>query len=64
MTVAAVRQLQSKLQVLGFDPGVIDGIPGGRTLDALNHYRETKNLPGVSQIEYDTARRSAGLMSA
>jgi len=64
MTVAAVRQLQSKLQVLGFDPGVIDGIPGGRTLDTLNHYRETKNLPGVSQIEYDTARRSAGLMSA
>jgi hypothetical protein len=59
MTVAAVRQLQSKLQMLGFDPGVIDGIRGGRTLDALNHYRETKNLPGVSQIEYETA---AGLL--
>ena len=55
MTAAAVRQLQSKLQVLGFDPGVIDGIRGGRTLDALNHYRETKNLPRVSQIEYETA---------
>ena len=59
MTVAAVRQLQSKLQVLGFDPGVIDGIRGGRTLDALNHYRGTKHLPRVSQIEYETA---AGLL--
>ena len=59
MTAAAVRQLQSKLEVLGFDPGVIDGIRGGRTLDALNHYRETKNLPRVSQIEHDTV---AGLL--
>ena len=59
MTAAAVRQLQSKLQVLGFDPGVIDGIRGGRTLDALNHYRETKDLPRVSQIEYET---TAGLL--
>jgi peptidoglycan hydrolase-like protein with peptidoglycan-binding domain len=59
MMAAAVRQLQSKLEVLGFDPGVIDGIRGGRTLDALNHYRETKHLPRVSQIEYDTV---AGLL--
>jgi hypothetical protein len=59
MTVAAVRQLQSKLQVLGFDPGVIDGIRSGRTLDALNQYRGTKNLPRASQIEYETA---AGLL--
>jgi hypothetical protein len=59
MTAITVRQLQSKLQVLGFDPGVVDGIRGGRTLDALNHYRETKNLPRVSQIERDTV---AGLL--
>ena len=59
MTVAAIRQLQSRLQVLGFDPGVIDGIRGGRTLDALNHYREAKNLPRVSKIEYATV---AGLL--
>jgi hypothetical protein len=54
MTAVAVRQLQSKLQMLGFDPGVIDGIPGGRTLDALNHYREAKKLLRVSRIEYAT----------
>ena len=54
MTVAAVLQLQGKLQVLGFDPGLIDGVRGGRTLDALNHYRETKDLPRVSRIEYST----------
>jgi hypothetical protein len=54
MTVAAVLRLQSKLQVLGFDPGFIDGVRGGRTLDALNHYRETKDLPRVSTIEYAT----------
>jgi hypothetical protein len=58
MTVAAVRQLQSKLQVLGFDPGLIDGIRGGRTLDALT-IAERKNLPRVSQIKYETA---AGLL--
>ena len=45
--------------ILGFDPGAIDGIRGGRTLDARNHYREAKNPPRVSQIEYETA---AGLL--
>lgn len=59
LTVAAVRRLQNRLQVLGFDPGVVDGISGGRTLDALNHYRETINLPRVSRIEYTTV---AGLL--
>lgn len=38
LTSAEVRLLQRKLKSLGFDPGGIDGIPGRRTLAALNAY--------------------------
>jgi len=51
LTSADVRQLQSRLQVLGFNPGRIDGIVGGRTLDALNHYRATKDLKRVYAVD-------------
>lgn len=51
LTGADVRQLQSRLQMLGFNPGRIDGIVGGRTLDALNHYRATKDLDRVYSVD-------------
>jgi hypothetical protein len=54
LTVAELRTLQSKLDGLGFKPGVVDGIAGGRTLDALNRYREARMLKRVSKIEYTT----------
>jgi hypothetical protein len=54
LTVADLRTLQSKLEGLGFKPGVVDGIAGGRTLDALNRYRETRTLKRVVKIEYTT----------
>lgn len=54
LTVAELRTLQGKLDRLGFKPGVIDGIAGGRTLDALNRYREARMLKRVSEIEYAT----------
>lgn len=54
LTVADLRTLQSKLEGLGFKPGVIDGIAGGRTLDALNRYREARMLKRVFEIEYAT----------
>jgi hypothetical protein len=59
MTAADLRKLQSKLEGLGFEPGVIDGIAGGRTLDALNRYRAAKHLNRVFQIDYATV---AGLL--
>ncbi len=54
LTVADLRTLQSKLEGLGFEPGIIDGIAGGRTLDALNRYREARMLKPVFEIEYAT----------
>lgn len=59
MTAVNLRRLQSKLERLGLNPGVVDGIAGGRTLDALNRYRETKNLPRASKIDSAT---TAGLL--
>ena len=54
LTVIDLRKLQSKLEGLGFKPGIIDGIAGGRTLDALNRYREARMLKPVFEIKYAT----------
>jgi hypothetical protein len=54
LTAVDLRKLQSKLEGLGFEPGIVDGIAGGRTLDALNRYREARMLKQVSEIEYAT----------
>ena len=54
LTAVDLRKLQSKLEGLGFEPGIVDGIAGGRTLDALNRYREARMLKRVYEIEYAT----------
>lgn len=54
LTASDLRTVQSKLEGLGFKPGVVDGIAGGRTLDALNRYREAKMLERVSEINHAT----------
>ncbi len=46
-----VRELQTKLSLLGFDPGKFDGIAGPRTLDALNRYRATRSLDRTSRVD-------------
>jgi hypothetical protein len=50
-----VRHLQSKLTELGFAPGKIDGIAGGRTLNALNAYRASQNMEPATGVDYGTA---------
>jgi hypothetical protein len=50
LTSAEVRLLQRKLKSLGFDPGGIDGIPGRRTLAALNAYLAAADLGAVTQV--------------
>lgn len=50
LTSAEVRLVQRKLKSLGFDPGAIDGVPGRRTLTALNAYLEGAKLDTVSKI--------------
>ena len=59
LTADDVRYLQTKLEELGFAPGRIDGIPGSRTLNALNAYRESRNLEPAIAVDYGTA---AGLL--
>lgn len=49
-----VRDLQTRLTALGFDPGAIDGIAGRRTLDALNRYRAAKLLGSASWVDRTT----------
>jgi peptidoglycan hydrolase-like protein with peptidoglycan-binding domain len=39
-----VRELQSRLRALGFAPGPVDGIAGGKTEVALQRYRESRRL--------------------
>ena len=55
MTSAEVRLLQRKLKSLGFDPGAIDGVPGRRTLAALNAYLAAAKLDTVSQVNRSSA---------
>ena len=55
LTSAEVRQLQHTLKSLGFDPGAIDGVPGRRTLAALNAYLATARLDTVTQVSRASA---------
>ena len=55
LTSAEVRLVQRKLKSLGFDPGAIDGIPGRRTLSALNAYLTAAKLGTVSQVNRTSA---------
>jgi hypothetical protein len=51
LTSAEVRLLQRKLKSLGFDPGAVDGVPGRRTLTALNAYLAAAKLDTVTRID-------------
>lgn len=42
-----LRALQERLELLGFDPGRIDGIWGPRTARAYEAYLATRPVPGV-----------------
>jgi hypothetical protein len=57
LTEADVMALQARLHKLGFEPGEIDGVPGGRTLDALNRYRESELLPRAASVNYISAQQ-------
>jgi hypothetical protein len=50
LTSAEIRLVQRKLKSLGFDPGAIDGVPGRRTLTALNAYLASAKVGRVSQV--------------
>ena len=52
---SVISQVQTKLRDLGFDPGPIDGVWGGKTKKALEDYQLKNELPITGKL--DTATR-------
>ena len=52
LSAAEIRAIQHRLKQMGFDPGPVDGIAGRRTLSALNAYRQSVDLPAVSELSF------------
>jgi len=48
---AEVREIQTKLQGLGFDPGPIDGVAGPKTQEAALRYRQSRGEADTSAID-------------
>lgn len=51
-----IKEIQKKLKKAGFDPGVIDGVPGNQTRKALGHFQLKMNLPLTCQLDSRTVR--------
>jgi peptidoglycan hydrolase-like protein with peptidoglycan-binding domain len=48
-----IRELQGRLQSLGFDPGTIDGANGPRTAAALTRYQQARGLQPTGIADKD-----------
>jgi len=48
---ANVRDIQRMLNELGYDAGLVDGIPGRRTRAAIGAYQEANDLPATGRID-------------
>ncbi|WP_137701424.1 peptidoglycan-binding domain-containing protein [Marimonas lutisalis] len=44
------REVQRRLQLLGFDPGGVDGVFGQNTRDAIAAWQEDKGFPGTGYL--------------
>lgn len=51
-----VRKLQTALQQKGYNPGVIDGFIGRKTMNAVNSYQANNNLPVDKYLNIDTLK--------
>jgi peptidoglycan hydrolase-like protein with peptidoglycan-binding domain len=52
-----IYELQERLAKLGYKPGVVDGISGPRTVDALKKYQADNKLPVTGVPDTDTIRK-------
>ena len=52
-----VRTAQVFLTYLGFNPGIIDGLPGKFTFAALNEFQEREGLPVDKEIDEEIVSR-------
>ena len=48
------KQAQSKLAILGFDPGTADGILGRHTITAIKAFQEKSGLPVTGTLDSAT----------
>ncbi len=46
-----IRDLQARLNILGYRAGIEDGIAGRRTMSAIASYREARGIIGEAQID-------------
>ncbi len=51
MQVRTMRDVQQRLQDLGYDPGVIDGVPGARTMSALAAFQKDRGLRPTGRMD-------------
>jgi peptidoglycan hydrolase-like protein with peptidoglycan-binding domain len=52
-----IYELQERLAKLGYKPGVVDGVSGPRTVDALKKYQADSKLPVTGLVDTDTIRK-------
>ena len=57
LKVLSTKDAQRKLRELGFDPGPIDGVAGGKTASALKQFQSENGLPVTGQLDVSTAAR-------
>lgn len=55
--VLSIKDSQRKLRELGYDPGPIDGVAGGKTASALKQFQSENGLPVTGQLDVSTATR-------
>jgi membrane-bound lytic murein transglycosylase B len=57
-----VIELQNALIILGYDPGPADGMPGGKTLNAVRAYQISDNLPADGYPSVDLLEKLLATM--
>ena len=56
MTREMIVRVQQALARNGFNPGPMDGVLGGQTMQAINAYQRANNLPVDRYLNMDTVR--------
>ncbi|MDY0095266.1 MAG: DUF1566 domain-containing protein [Candidatus Vecturithrix sp.] len=54
---AAVARVQQQLKILGYDPGLVDGIWGQNTVMALQQFQMMQGLPATGQLDEKTKQK-------
>jgi Putative peptidoglycan binding domain len=55
-TPAKIMEIQRALQTAGYNPGPINGVLRAQTMDAVNKFQQSKNLPVDGFLNLDTVK--------